>query len=157
MSYPWLDERPPARDPGRVRWPDEEPALAPRRPPGRRVEVLRRIDPWSALKVSLLLYFAVFLVALALAVALWLAGRELGMIGGLEGLIEDLGLYQEGTYHFKDGEILRMVAVAGPLLVVLASLATVAGVGLFNLVARMTGGVEVTVGDEDRRRRRPRY
>ena len=52
-------------------------------------------------------------------------------------------------YHFKDGVILRMTAVIGPIGVVLASLATVGGVAVFNVMARLFGGVEVTVSDVD--------
>jgi len=45
--------------------------------------------------------------------------------------------------------MLRMTAVIGPIVVVLASLATVVGVAVFNTVARLFGGVEVTVADGD--------
>ena len=117
--------------------------------PERRAVVLRRIDLWSALKMSLALYFCVFFVTLAGGTLLWIVARKAGAIGNLENLIEDLGGYVEGSYHFKDGFILRMAAVIGPIVVVLGSLATVAGVAVFNLMARLFGGVEVTVADSD--------
>jgi len=117
--------------------------------PERRAVVLRRIDLWSALKVSLALYLSVFMVFLAGAVALWIGARHAGLIGNVENLIEDLGGYAKGSYHFKDGVILRMTAVIGPIGVVLASLATVGGVAVFNVMARLFGGVEVTVSDVD--------
>ena len=117
--------------------------------PERRMVILRRIDLWSALKMSLALYFCVFAVTLAGGSLLWIAARKAGAIGNLENLIEDLGGYVEGSYHFKDGFILRMAAVIGPIVVVLGSLATVAGVAVFNLMSRLFGGVEVTVADGD--------
>jgi hypothetical protein len=42
-----------------------------------------------------------------------------------------------------------MTAVIGPIVVVLASLATVTAVAVFNAVSRLFGGVEVTVSDVD--------
>ena len=113
----------------------------------RRMVILRRIDLWSALKMSLALYFCVFAVSLAGGTLLWIVARKAGAIGNLENLIEDLGGYVEGSYHFKDGFMLRMAAVIGPIVVVLGSLATVAGVAVFNLMSRLFGGVEVTVAD----------
>jgi hypothetical protein len=117
--------------------------------PGRRTVVLRRIDLWSALKVSLGLYFSLFLVVLTFGVLLWVTGRQTGVIGEVEELLEIYGGYTPGSYHFKDGTILRMVAVIGPILVVLGALATVAGVALFNALSRLFGGVELTVTDGD--------
>lgn len=113
----------------------------------RRMVILRRIDLWSALKMSLALYFCVFAVSLAGGTLLWIVARKAGAIGNLENLIEDLGGYVEGSYHFKDGFMLRIAAVIGPIVVVLGSLATVAGVAVFNLTSRLFGGVEVTVAD----------
>ena len=117
--------------------------------PERRTVVLRRIDLWSALKVSLALYFSIFVVFLVGAVLLWLGARSAGLIDNIETLVEDLGFAGEGTYQLKGPEILKMAAVIGPIVVVLGSLATVAGVAVFNGMSRLFGGVEVTVSDFD--------
>jgi transmembrane protein DUF3566 len=117
--------------------------------PERRTVVLRRIDLWSALKVSLALYFSIFFVFLIGAVLLWLGARSAGLIDNIETLVEDLGFAGEGTYQLKGPEILKMTAVIGPIVVVLGSLATVAGVAVFNAMSRLFGGVEMTVSDGD--------
>jgi hypothetical protein len=111
--------------------------------------VLRRIDLWSALKVSLALYLTMFAVTLAAAVLLWFGARSAGLIGNIETLIEDLGFADNGTFQLKGPEILKMTAVIGPIAVVLGSLATVAAVAVFNAMARLFGGVEVTVSDSE--------
>ena len=119
--------------------------------PGRRAVILRRIDLWSALKVSLALYFSIFVVFLVGAVLLWFGARSAGLINNIETLVEDLGFAGEGTYQLKGPEILKMTAVIGPIVVVLGSLATVAGVAVFNAISRLLGGVEMTISDgEDR-------
>jgi hypothetical protein len=115
--------------------------------PERRTVILRRIDLWSALKVSLGLYFSIFLVMLTGLVLLWFGGRSAGVIDNIESLVEQLGYAENDTFHFKGAEILKMTAVIGPILVVLGALATVAGVALFNALSRLVGGVEVTVAD----------
>jgi hypothetical protein len=117
--------------------------------PERRTVVLKRIDLWSALKVSLALYFSILFVFLIGAVLLWLAARSAGLIDNIETLVEDLGFAGEGTYQLKGPEILKMTAVIGPIVVVLGSLATVAGVAVFNAMSRLFGGVEMTVSDGD--------
>jgi hypothetical protein len=150
VTYPWVDD--PGRGEPEPRYPwVDDPDVAAEPPPTyrpggeRRVQVLRRIDPWSALKVSLVLYLCFFAVALVVGSGLWMLGRQTGVIADIESLIEDLGLYVNGSYHFRDGYILRMAAVIGPILAVLAALATTAGVAVYNLVARLTGGIEMTV------------
>jgi hypothetical protein len=123
----------------------------------RRIEVLRRVELWSALKLSLLLYSCVLVVFLAGGAGLWELGRRAGAIDGLENLIEDLGVYAKDSFHFQGEKIFKISAVVGPILVVLGSFVTVLGVAVFNVAARLTGGLAVTVSEGDdlgRRRRR---
>ena len=129
-----------------LRDPDFE-VVKPR--PGRRTVILRHIDLWSALKVSLALYLSVFVVFLVGAILLWFGARSAGLIDNIEMFVEDLGFAGEGTYQLKGPEILKMTAVIGPIVVVLGALATVAGVAVFNATARLFGGVELTVADGD--------
>jgi hypothetical protein len=115
----------------------------------RRTVILRRIDLWSALKVSLALYLSIFAVVLVGGLLAWLGARQAGLLGEIEHWVELLGFAEDGTFHLKGPEILKLSAVIGPILVVLGALATVAGVAVFNVMARLFGGVEVTVSDSD--------
>lgn len=117
--------------------------------PERRTVILRRIDLWSALKVSLALYLAIFAVAFVGGLLAWLGARQAGLLGEVEHWVEVLGFAGEGTFHLKGPEIIKLSAVIGPILVVLGALATVAGVAVFNGMARLFGGVEITVSDGD--------
>ena len=128
-------------------WLRDPDAEAVNSRPERRTVILRRIDLWSALKVSLALYLSIFVVSLVGMVVLWFGARSAGLIGNIETLIEDLGFADNGTFQLKGPEILKMSAVIGPIVVVLGSLATVAGVAVFNAMTRLFGGVEVTVSD----------
>ena len=117
--------------------------------PERRTVILRRIDLWSALKVSLALYLSIFAVVLVGGLLAWLGARQAGVLGEVERWVEVLGFADDGSFHLQGREILKLTVVIGPILVVLGSLATVAGVAVFNGLARLFGGVEVTVSDGD--------
>ncbi len=131
----------------------DDPRVEPRadltivRTGGRRTEKIRRIELWSALKVSLILYLSVLAGILLIGAGLWTLGRKTGTLGSLESFVEEI--YAAENYRFDGGKILRVSAVIGPILAVLASLGTVFGVALFNGVSRMTGGLRVTVDDTD--------
>ena len=127
---------------------DPEIELVPPKP-DRRTVILRRVDLWSALKVSLALYLSIFVVFLLAAVALWFGARSAGLLDNIEHWVEILGFADEGTFHLKGPEILKMTAVIGPIVVVLGSLVTVAGVAVFNTMSRFFGGIELTVSDRD--------
>jgi hypothetical protein len=117
--------------------------------PERRAVILRRIDLWSALKLSLALYSCVFAVAFVGGIGVWTAARHMGGLGYIERQVEVYGFADNGTFHLRGMEVLKFSAVVGPILVVLGALATVAAVAVFNGVARLFGGVEVTVADGD--------
>jgi ethanolamine transporter EutH len=118
----------------------------------REVAVLRRIDLWSALKVSLALYLCLFVAFLGVLVAVWMIARQSGAVDSFENFMATAGF---DGFRVKDGEVLKISAVVGPIFVVLASLVTVAGVALYNLVARLVGGVEVTIAEGDGPGKRP--
>jgi len=65
--------------------------------PERRTVILRRIDLWSALKLSLALYSCILVVVLTAGTLLWIGLRHAGVIGNIENLIEDLGGYVENS------------------------------------------------------------
>jgi Transmembrane domain of unknown function (DUF3566) len=129
-------------------WLRDEPdvgLVTPR--PARRAVILRHVDLWSALKLSLALYSCAFVTTLVGGVGLWVAARHMGGLGYIEREVEIYGFADNGTFHLRGVEILKFVGVVGPILVVLGSLATVAAVAVFNAVNRLFGGVEVTVSD----------
>ena len=59
-----------------------------------------------------------------------------------------------GEFKFEDGRIFQAFALGGMVLVLAGSAASVVLVLLFNLMSDLTGGVRVTVLEEEPRRRR---
>jgi hypothetical protein len=156
VTYPWVDDPGRGEPEPRYPWHDEDDGVGagvePRptyRPGGeRRVQVLRRIDPWSVLKVSLMMYLFLLAVGIVVGSGLWVIGRQTGVLANIENLLEDLVLGTPGSYHLRGGEVLFYAAVVGPMLAVVAALVTTAGAAVYNVVARLTGGLEVTVKEE---------
>jgi hypothetical protein len=114
---------------------------------GRRVcRVVRRIEPMSVLKVSVLFYTCVFVVLLVAGIVLWIAASAAGVVGNVETFIGDLFALDE--FHFEAFQILRAAFVGGAVMVLLGTALNVLAVTLFNLIAELVGGVGVTVVED---------
>ena len=72
--------------------------------------VLRRVNPWSVLKLSLLFYLCVCVVLLVASVILWAGASASGVVGNVEGFFQDAGF--EG-FEFAAGQLLRAFAIGG--------------------------------------------
>jgi hypothetical protein len=112
----------------------------------RRVRVvIRRVNPWSVLKFSLLFYLCVMLVVLLGLVILYSLLTGLGVIDAVERLGTDLALSDRGPWEINGGYLLRMAFLIGLISTVLWSALTVFLAFLYNLIADLVGGVEVTL------------
>jgi hypothetical protein len=145
--------------------------------------IVRHVDPWSVLKLSLLFYLCVFLIVLVASVVLWSVGRSTGTVDDVESFISDLGTFGSckpesslppgtkfridqgcaaegddlvlvGGFTFEDGRLLQGAAVVGMILVLGGAAANGLLAVLFNLMSDLTGGVRVTVLEEEPRQRR---
>ena len=116
---------------------------------GRRVRrVIRRIDPWSVFKVSILFYLSLVLVLLLAGVLLWTAGSVIGAVDGVEKLIAGFGFQ---GFEFVGGQLLRGFVAAGLVIVVLGTGMSVVVAVLYNLISDLVGGIELTVLEESLR------
>lgn len=95
----------------------------------------------SVLKVSLVLYLSVLLVAIIAGVILWVALAAMGVTHHLEHFINDLF----GLRQFTDTglQILLVAVLVGLILVILGSLFNVLCAVLYNVTCDVVGGVEV--------------
>lgn len=192
---------------------DAPKATAPKpgRVRARKVRrVVRHIEPWSVLKISLFFYAALFLIICVASVLLWGVARASGTIDNVESFItsvggfgncepidgeapvtsttvpgvdstapvdqldptgasttlpEDLGSAAApppgededcrageelvGEFKFEDARIFQAFALGGIVLVLAGSATNVVLVLLFNLMSDLTGGVRVTVLEEE--------
>lgn len=123
---------------------------APGRPGARgRVRVVvRRVEPVSVLKFSLLFYFCVMLIFLfGMLILYWVLGA-LGVLDSLASFIG--GLYGDDAFKFNGGWIFTWLFVLGIVGVVAWSLINVCVAFLYNLVSDIVGGVQITLDDRSR-------
>ncbi|KRD07797.1 hypothetical protein ASE48_10205 [Mycobacterium sp. Root265] len=146
--------------------PASAPAPAEQRPPAPagRVQVakksagpvrasmqIRRIDPWSTLKVSLVLSGALFFVWMIAVAFLYLVLGGMGVWTKLNSNVGDLLTSDSGTGGelISSGTIFGGATLIGLVNIVLLTAMATAGAFIYNLITDLVGGVEVTLADRD--------
>jgi hypothetical protein len=192
--------------------PDRAVPRPPRTPKVRARKVrriVRHIEPWSVLKLSVLFFLSIFLIICVASAVLWNAARSAGAIDDVESFITSLGFGNcediagdssttpattpstiDGTgeqvvgggapsttlpveaqdetstlpdedgdcaegqrlvggFRFEDQQIFRAFALGGVVLVLAGAATSVVLALLFNLISDLTGGVRVTVLEEE--------
>ncbi len=126
-------------------WRDRRAASRLRARKVRRL--VRHIEPWSMLKISLLFYFCLWIILLVAGVLLWGAAVNSGTVDNIENFIREL--FALDTFEFNADEIFRASALGGLVMVVAATGFNVLLAVLFNLISDLTGGVRITVVEEE--------
>ncbi len=110
----------------------------------RKVErLVRHIEPWSVLKISLVFYFCLWIIFTIASVMLWSAAVGSGMVDNVEDFIKELFALE--SFSFDADKLFRASAIAGLLFVVAGSGFTVLMAVLFNLISDLTGGIRISV------------
>ena len=122
--------------------------LARRRARVKRTRrTLRHIDPWSVLKVSLLLYACLYGAFVLAGYLLWTAAVQSGVISNIESFVAEVGSYE--IWEINGEEIFQRATVIGAVLFVGAIAFNVLLTIIFNLISDLVGGVRVTLLEED--------
>jgi len=108
--------------------------------------VLRKIDPWSVLKFSLLFYFCLLLIMLLGSAIVFAILKAFGVISNIEKLVTDLA---STPYTVSGGAIFRWLFLFGLLGAIVASAVTVFLAFLYNLIADVVGGIEISVAERE--------
>jgi hypothetical protein len=109
--------------------------------------VLRRLDPWSVLKFSVIFYFCLMLISLLVFAVIWFVLVNMGVF---ESVTEFAGNFNLEV-AFPAGTVFKWYAFVGLLGVVLWSILTMLLTLLFNLVNDVTGGIEVILAEREHR------
>jgi hypothetical protein len=109
--------------------------------------VIRKVDPWSVLKFSLLFYFCLLLIMLLGSAIIFAILKAFGVIANIEKLVRDLA--SSTSYSISGGAIFRWLFLFGLLGAVIASAVTVFLAFLYNLIADVVGGIEVSVAERE--------
>ncbi len=122
------------------------------RVPRRTSLELQRLDPWSVLKLSLVLSVAGFLVWLVAVGVLYGVLAGMGVWDQINGTYSDLTSVnnpQVSTQLISGGRVFGVAFVIGLVnIVLLTALATVGSL-VYNIAADFVGGIEVTLSEPE--------
>lgn len=121
------------------------------RGPFRASMQIRRIDPWSTLKVSLLLSVALFFVWMITVAFLYLVLGGMGVWAKLNSNVGDLLNNASGSSAelVSSGTIFGGAFLIGLVNIVLMTALATIGAFVYNLITDLIGGIEVTLADRD--------
>ena len=120
---------------------------------GRRVRlVVRRVEPWTVLKFSVLLFATLYLVFLVAGLVLWAAATATGLRENIEKFIGDL--IASDDFKILGPTMLRASILGGLILVVMGTGASVLFTVLYNLISDVIGGITVVFEERPSRRNR---
>lgn len=121
------------------------------RGPVRASMQIRRIDPWSTLKVSLLLSVALFFVWMITVAFLYLVLGGMGVWAKLNSNVGDLLNNASGSSAelVSSGTIFGGAFLIGLVNIVLMTALATIGAFVYNLITDLIGGIEVTLVDRD--------
>src|ERR687898_2673896 len=139
QTRPDTGERVPEGDGGGAR-----PRLRRARSRQARV-VIRKVAPWSVLKVSFLFYACIMVVILGALIILYGVLGAIGAIQNVEDLIREL--FSDETFQIHGDWLFTRGITVGLLMVVLWTLINVFVALLYNLLSDIVGGVELTLSE----------
>jgi Transmembrane domain of unknown function (DUF3566) len=118
--------------------------------PVRASMQIRRVDPWSTLKVSAVLSVALFFVWMIAVAFLYLVLGGMGVWSKLNSNVGDLLNNTSGSAELVSaGTIFGGAVLVGLVNIVLMTAAATIGAFIYNLTTDLIGGVEVTLADRD--------
>ena len=117
--------------------------------PVRASMQIRRVDPWSVLKVSLVLSVALFFVWMIAVAFLYLVLGGMGVWAKLNSNVGDLLNNTSNSELVSSGTIFGGAAMIGLANIVLLTAMATVGAFIYNLTTDLVGGVEVTLADRD--------
>lgn len=125
----------------------------PGRGPRRASLQVKRVDPWSVLKLSLVLGVALFLVWMVAVGLLYIVLDGMGVWNRLNGtytsLVSGEGADAPAEPLISAGRVFGVAGIVGAInIVLLSALATVSAF-IYNVSADLAGGLEVTLSERE--------
>ena len=108
--------------------------------------MVRRVELWSVLKLSLVLYTCLYAAVLVTLAVVWGLAYSSGQIENLQKFLADVGLE---NYRFYGDQMFRAAAAIGAVGVLAGTVITVLTAALVNVISEVTGGIRLVVIEEE--------
>ncbi|TDD17961.1 DUF3566 domain-containing protein [Nonomuraea diastatica] len=146
-----------APPPPAVELPKKKSSGAGARLPRKAHLVLRRVEPWSAMKFSFVVSLVCFVVLFVAVAVLYGVLSALGVFDSIVDLVNQLGQGEQGQNSipidiaswFEPVRILGYTALIGAVNVVLITALATLGAVIYNVASDLVGGVEVTFSEAE--------
>ncbi len=115
--------------------------------------ILRRVELWSVLKISLIFYVCLWAILLVAGMILWNVVSSLGYVEAAADFIARIFALE--SFEFNSRQIFRVYALGGLVGVLFATLFSVVAAVLFNLISELVGGLRIVLVEEESTRFRP--
>jgi hypothetical protein len=142
----------PAPGPMRVSAAAPSALRRPGRGPRRANLQIKRFDPWSVLKLSLVLGVALFFVWLVAVGVLYAVLDGMGVWDKLNGISSEILQPTDGGSGeplISAGRVFGVAAIIGAVNIVLFSALSTVGAFIYNVSADLAGGLEVTLAERE--------
>lgn len=122
----------------------------------RRVRrIVRHIEPWSVLKLSIVFFACMWLIMTLAGLLLWSFAERSGTLDNVEELVEKLFTLDPDEELWSGSTIFRAYAIGGAVLAIAGVAFNVLLCVLYNLLSDLLGGIRLTVIEEESARFRP--
>lgn len=111
----------------------------------RRDLMVRRVDPWTVLKLSLVFYSCMLIIGMLANAILWAFIARLGLIEQVTEIAGALNI----ALTINTGNILQATFLVGVLGVIFMSSVNVFLAFLYNLVADLIGGIRIDLAEDE--------
>jgi len=127
------------------------PASEPlRRGPRRARLTVKRVDPWSVLKVTFVFSLALLIVGVVAVIALYVILGGMGVFDSISSFLQDVSPGSKGVRDYAPlAKVVGGTIVIGIVNVVLMTALATLGAFIYNLCAELVGGVEVTLTERE--------
>ena len=111
----------------------------------KRRLTIKRLDPWSVLKFSILAHIVGFAITMLIAGVIYYIIDQLQLIDQACGIAADVGFTSCGI---NTGNLFRALALLGGMGIIVFTAVSVFVAFLYNLIADLTGGLTIGVVDD---------